>query len=387
LTIESNSPAEKHQAASPAIKSDRGYFRKLASSGIDDMKLYSVVSIHCLTVIALLLFVPTVYSQQHTASTANEQVAEIARAWNLRTSKLKSIEITADLDEKTLGTDAPPSRPGSPFAEGKSVRDQHAKVKLEFLLSGKKTKLVRHSDRVFNGKSDAEYVSQLLMLSFDGKSNFQLIDQATRIPMGEIDKSRKAISRFNVHIDFVAIYLWHHPTKVIEAAAWDCAGMSTDGTVHEIDGISCLRLDIPRKGNKAWTSVLYVNPVREYLPVKWQTFFRDRPMKTFTIGYRENATKEFVIKNWELVDCDEVGIVESIRKGTVTSSTLNGPIEDSRFAIKFPVGTHIIEKDGAVKKFYIQDKERLVPIKPEEYARRKRTISFHGPSPRSGDQV
>jgi hypothetical protein len=99
-------------------------------------------------------------------------------------------------------------------------------------------------------------------------------------------------------------------------------------------------------------------------------------MKTFSIGYMENAANELVIKNWELVDCDEAGIVEAIRKGTVTSSTLNGQVDESRFEIKFPIGTHVIEKDGDVKKYYIQEKDRLVPIEPEEYGKRKRVISF-----------
>lgn len=341
------------------------------------MRFYSFVRVTCLAVFVLLLGAVGAYSQSQNPSFRDDAlVAEVVRAWDLRTSKLKSIEIAADLEEKTIGTDAPPSPPGDPFAEHKSERDQLAKVKLKYLQSGERIKLGRYSDRVYNGKPNAEYVSQLLLLSFDGKSNFQLIEQATRIAMGEIDKSPKAIHRFNVHIDFAPIYLWQHPTKVLEAAGWNCAGMSTDGTVHEIDGISCLRMEIPRKNNKAWTSVLSVDPAREYIPVKWQTSFHGRPMKTFSIGYMENATKELVIKSWELVDCDEAGIVESIRKGTVTSSTLNGQVDNTRFAIKFPIGTHIIEKDGAVKKFYIQDKDGLVPIEPEEYGRRKKVISY-----------
>jgi hypothetical protein len=124
--------------------------------------------------------------------------------------------------------------------------------------------------------------------------------------------------------------------------------------------------------------VLYVDPARGYVPVKWQTSFHGRPMKTFSIAYQENAANELVIKSWELIDCDEAGIIESVRKGTVTSSTLNGQVDESRFEIKFPIGTHIIEKDGDVKKFYIQDKEGLVPMEPEEYGKRQRVISFWG---------
>jgi hypothetical protein len=208
-----------------------------------NMNLYAVVSINCLSASVLLFYASnTSGQQQHPASSTDNLVAEVMRAWELRNSQLKTIDIAADLEEKTLGTDAPPSDPGDPFGEHKSERDQLAKVKLKYLQSGERVKLGRYSDKVYNGKPNAEYVSQLLLLSFDGKSNFQLIEQATRIPMGEIDKSPKAIPRFNVHIDFAPIYLWQHPTKVLEAVGWNCAGMSTDGTVHEIDGISCLRM-------------------------------------------------------------------------------------------------------------------------------------------------
>jgi hypothetical protein len=341
------------------------------------MKLNQVASMYLHSTLTLMMACSAGYSQNPQEVSANDGlVIDVVKAWELRNSRLKTIDIAADLEEKTLGTDAPPSNPGDPFGEHNSERDQLAKVKLKYLQSGERVKLGRHSDRVYNGKPNAEYVSQLLLLSFDGKSNFQLIEQATRIPMGEIDKSPKAIHRFNVHIDFAPIYLWQHPTKVLQAVGWNCAGMSTDGTVHEIDGISCLSMEIPRRNNKAWTSLLYVDPAREYVPVKWQTFFHGRPMKTFSIGYMVNAANELVIKNWELVDCDEAGIVEAIRTGTVTSSKLNSQIDIGRFDIKFPIGTHVIEKDGAVKKFYIQDKDGLVPIEPEEYGRRKRTISL-----------
>lgn len=311
------------------------------------MKPCSVFCLHCLF-LALFLSASGVHSQQYPAISPDKLGEEVLRAWDLKTSKLKSIEMAADLDEKTLGTDAPPSSLGDPFAEHKSERDQLAKVKLKYLQSGEFVKLGRHSDRVYNGKPNAEYVSQLLLLSFDGRRNYQLVDQATRIPMGMIDKSPKAISKLNTHIDFVAIQLWHDPTKVLDAIGWNIAGMTSDGTIHEIDGISCLRMEIPRKNNKAWTSVLYVDPVRGYVPVKWQTLFRGKPSKTFSIRYRENALNEFVIANWECIDCDEAGIIESIRKGTVTSCTLNGQFDDSRFEIKFPIGTHVIEKDGTV---------------------------------------
>jgi hypothetical protein len=68
-----------------------------------------------------------------------------------------------------------------------------------------------------------------------------------------------------------------------------------------------------------------------------------------------------------------VAPLDSIREGKVKSCKINSDINDPRFAIKFPFGTHVIKKDGEKRTYFIQREDGLRPIKEEEFGRRRPT--------------
>lgn len=72
---------------------------------------------------------------------------------------------------------------------------------------------------------------------------------------------------------------------------------------------------------------------------------------------------------WTLTQYGVGGDRKDAWKGRIRGLDFNGDVDDSRFSVKFPIGTHVAKEAGGKFSYYIQEKDGLKPIDAEEFGR------------------
>src|SRR5690606_7674704 len=124
----------------------------------------------------------------------------------------------------------------------------------------------------------------------------------------------------------------------------------------EVEGIKCWRVLISRRKTKRWSAALDVDPNRGCVPVLFQTWLDGSPQTYLLVRY-DTQPDEPSVRNWAFTryhkEKGEV-LLKDLRLGTVQSCKINSPIDKSRFAVAFPVGTYVVQSQDDKRTHFIQ---------------------------------
>jgi hypothetical protein len=300
---------------------------------------------------------------------------DLESAWAERAGAITSLTLTAAIDETIVGSGEDPAEQPGPFDVTRPKDDQTSKVVIEYAHDEREIGLTRRSFASTGDEQAEKAPQQQLLLTFDGQINSSLCVEEARLPMGTIKTSRSADSRLYVHVDFLAVSLWLHPKKMLRDIGWSVDTMTVEKNTVDVSGVACRRIRIPRNTNR-WTSAIDVDPARDFVPVQWQTWLDGHLSMKLTIEYEDDKKVGPVVKGWSYAHY-KMGAKERFFEGTVTQYDVNSDVPNSRFKIEFPVGTHVSEETNGNIRYYIQQVDRLVPIKEGDYGRIK-TAAFDG---------
>ena len=296
---------------------------------------------------------------------------EIDAAWAKRQDNIRSVIMTIEMDEIVKGRGEQLAEVPSPFRIAVPKDDRLSKIIIEYAYKDGKIGFTRSSDGVTVAMDPEKTRPQTIQMTFDGETNASLIEE-TDLPMGSIQRTQVQSRETTVHVDLVALGLWINPKKVVEETGWLISRMSIEESSLDFDGIKCRRIRIPRDpphGHR-WTSAVDVSSERDWLPVRWQTWFNGKLTIKLTVKYKTDTEGLPVVEQWAYTRYNEGGESELIRRAQVKQFDVNGDVDESRFSIQFPIGTHVVEEMNSGNRYFIQQQDGLVPLSARDYGRK-----------------
>jgi hypothetical protein len=300
---------------------------------------------------------------------------DINTAWAKRTDSIKSVMLTSEIIKIVTGRGDKPAEVSTPFARTIPKDDRVYKAKLEYAFQLGKASLTKTSHTVINNEgTDKTRPQKQFRATFDGKTSASFFqDDEVALPMGSIEQRSDPSQDLDSDADLLAFYLWRQPKQVLKVIGWNVRkeDMSVEDAIVDVDGVQCRRIRIPRNGSgcSCWTSALDVDPARDWVPVRWQTWLDGKLSLSLTIEHRTDEVHGPILNEWEFATYDEALEPEETRRGRVTNCAINSDIYDGLFTIKFPDGTHVSERAAKGFRYYKQQGGSLVPMDERDYGR------------------
>lgn len=307
---------------------------------------------------------------------------EVQRAWEIRSSSIRSVALKASMDEMRTGSgDADDSR-GGPF--GKTSKNERIyKVSLDFAVEDGKITIdrFRHPPVKQNGSKEilAER-TQRIRRTFDGKRSLSLVVEGD-LPFGTIDANEAHRNSIVANADFLAFALWVDPKRLLREIEWSAEDMTIGQQEIRVGGSSCTRLEIARPCRHArWKSAIDVDSAKGCVPRQWQTWLGRRLMTHLVIEYEHDDKVGLVLKSWKHTSYTEGSGVGYVRRGQVTQFAINEDIDDRCFTIEFPIGTHVSENSDKGFQSFIQTNSGLAPLDRDKFGRIELRAQVNGPN-------
>jgi len=223
-----------------------------------------------------------------------------------------------------------------------------------FKLSMKGGKISMKSEGYVWSSSRSSRVFQNYSRCFNGTGNKALLEGKDIVTSGVFDHERQPAIELTNNTHYVPLWLAFTPAEMLSRMRFDTSHMSVSDARAFHQGKECIEVSIPRDRLKGQ---IYVDPSLGYLPVKFVEWRRAGKMRSdIELEYVENEVLGWVVSRWwsNLYDGDEK--LATSLSGTVDKITLNQPISDDEFDIKFPVGTSIREIMDGKTKYFIQER-------------------------------
>ena len=277
-------------------------------------------------------------------------------AWSHRAATIKSLIVSAEVDQFEKGRGIDTSAPGDPFGGVYPAQDQSFKVTVDHARKQGKLAFSRSAPTPAASVSEATR-QQSVQAVFDGQLNSALyIDGG--VPIGQLNKKGVPDSVVGQHVDLLAINLWLQPQVILRRTGWLTGNVNIEEQPVETDGVRCRRLRV-KSGQSTRNGVIDCDPKRGWVPIRLQIWRDGKLSMSVAIAYAEHEKVGPVIKGWEYSRYKDNGDVEERRKGTVKQLQVNCDIDDDRFTIKFPIGTQVTEQVGDKTRKLIQGPDGL----------------------------
>ncbi len=162
--------------------------------------------------------------------------------------------------------------------------------------------------------------------------------------------------------EWYPIALAYRPFKVIRGE------MAITNTQGVVEGRPCLVLgQQEQRQDGTWETQVWVDPVRDYLPVRYYLLFKGKPYFTLETTYRDDGQGRWAPASWTLVELNASGEVRWSETMTVRKLRINEPIPDETFKFEYPPGTYV--KDYVTNERFVvkPSGERRVHAEGESY--------------------
>ncbi len=135
-----------------------------------------------------------------------------------------------------------------------------------------------------------------------------------------------------------------------------------------VDGRACLLLRQRADASQhKIVNLLYVDPAREFVVLKWAEEVNGKLSAEIDISYAQDALIGWVPSGWSLVFMPG-GVIDERCTSTVTGYALNEQLADKLFVIDFPPGTYVDDRESG-EQYLLQPGGEKRFIAPEERRR------------------
>jgi thiol-disulfide isomerase/thioredoxin len=292
------------------------------------------------------------------AAEPDPTVAHILSAWSERAAQIHAFRFDCEITDTRFNI--PRYDVGDPFSGSRDGEATVGEVVAERIDFGK-TMSVRRAGDLFASSlrgeqwdyQNEERIYFATSSAFDGSSQYRLFEG--RIIVGDVQNlagADETLTNFGSHI---AVHLWHTPVACLNRLGFQPDKMKIVDHHARVAGRDCLELSIPRT-SKRWQGTLYVDPARNYVPVRFTMMLGKVTTSERTMEYAPNPVTGWVLAAWVDKRFTEKGAPESVERVDVTRVVLNEPSRDGDFKITFPSGALVTEHDGdRTKHFLILD--------------------------------
>jgi hypothetical protein len=301
-----------------------------------------------------------------------DALAEMQSAWTLRRDRVKSLDLDFTIERPTPGSGVTPKAsidPYGPFSNPQPKDDLLTTIDCHYVFAAGSKAMVRRSDKILDPNNPERLVTKVTRHVFDGTANYFLIEQGNaKLPMGSIDVARAASRDFVANVGYTPIGLWLDPIELLAHLGQSLKNASIEEKTVTVNGREYRRVTIAHSGSPDAVSAIDVDPKQQWAPVQYLTWYKGNPRTSLFLSYTQQDGHP-VLQEWRYVRHDQEGGVESIEVGKVTTFQINGDIDKNRFAIEFPIGTHIVKTDGKKRLYFIQRSDGMQPLKKKDYGR------------------
>lgn len=308
-----------------------------------------------------LIVAAIIFSQQSLLAD-DVSVESVRSAWDRRRALLRSFEYKCKLEEERI-VPLDEGRPDNPF--GGSVDDGKPKIAptlrtdMTFAVSGDKMALTVTGD--WWSYDTAATVPREFRVVFDGMQNRQLLSGGS-IAFGEFNEQPKPSGHLVVGVNQTPIWLASDPEKHLELYGCDLNKFQIHKESANYEGHVCVVLSFAR--SRHWFGLIYVDPARDYVPIFFNDAYDGVIQGEVAIEYAPHKTCGYVVARWKKKQFHLSGRIENSVKGEVIGCKINESIPDSTFKLDFPVGAHILKREGDKRTYFVQlpgGKLRQVP--------------------------
>jgi hypothetical protein len=107
------------------------------------------------------------------------------------------------------------------------------------------------------------------------------------------------------------------------------------------------------EGAAKWQLLLYIDPVREYLPVAWVQQLAGVTMRELEIQYAREQDGMWQVSAWLNKQFDQSGKLYETSSFEVKRCSINKPLHDDLFTFEFPKGAKVIDFDSNPQKYFV----------------------------------
>jgi len=292
------------------------------------------------------------------ASPADDRriIEEIQAAWRARHDAIKSFTYECRIKESLFNIKRyGPFDDFSGSVDGEVSRGKTSvpRIDLEKTLTIRfadgKISLMLEGERWDHASESRKY--SLYHVAFDGSHNRSLLD-GRLMTSGKVEKASEPTTSITRSTRLVAVYLWFSPLDILSGLGFQLEKMTVSDPHATVDGRDCVELLIPR-GNKASRGVLYVDPSRQYVPVRLSWFYKGLVVSEQSIRYSPDPQVGSVMSAWMNTQKTETGHLQRIISNEVTRSRINEPLTIGDFTVDFPPGACLVEHDGNEKEYFL----------------------------------
>jgi len=302
---------------------------------------------------------------------ARKTLAAIAAAWSRRQAQTKSFKFTWEQDRIPLrGKPFPQSRhsvcvDGEKFADEFSIpgwtRAQPKRTKSRLRLGGMESGTVHQSKTAFDGLT---------------RRGLSLSDSPRNPCYVTIDSTPPRTNKEAREWEVLFVFRPIHPRlgRIDATQLGDPSQFRVLAERAKIGDAACVV--IQHELREGWTESYWLDPARDYLPLRQHETVRGQDFMRVDLSYRPDG-KGWIPAGWTETLIGSGGEVLVGSTSTVTSFAVNQPIPASEFEIAIPPGAHVEDTRGdaedaardaklaaEVKAGELKQKPKMRPLKP-----------------------
>lgn len=295
-------------------------------------------------------------------------IATMRTAWDTRHKQIRSYRYDCRHKDDLVTTEVPNNEP----VDSEPYQDESVppivvelQTKITFAKSGRKLAYNETGDD-WNPHAKVRRIRDY-KVAFNGIFNRRL-STSPGVPSGELDRSHEPNDSLTAGVNQTALWIWYSPVDYLRRQSYNLESMSVRNSQANHAGTPCIELLLERGENTPWQGSLYVDPKRDYVPLRFMQKYNEVTRTDLVIDYRRHDAVGYAVSSWQDKQFDYKGRPLHTRTAKVENAAINEPVDDALFAISFPAGTRVVERTpGGSRYFQQQDDGELKPISMEEF--------------------
>lgn len=267
----------------------------------------------------------------HEAEVSTEAVV---RAWESRQGRVKSFDLAwtgveyQRIDKTILLLTQGDNLPQS---SKKPPADSTLPIKGRFVLDADGRSRMDQAGQTWSLR-EGKFVDTSSITIFDGKIRKSFFPTSLRgFPSAHIGKG--SVAEVGRHVLTLPVCLLYRPFDGA-LGEFKPGGLVLTDARGVVEGRSCLVL---RHGD----NVVWVDPERDYIPVRFFQYRRGAVYWSVEINYRTDDQLGWVLSGWKDTRLSVKGTIDDAVTATVTKAAINTSISDDTFEVDYPDGTEV----------------------------------------------